>query len=914
MQRHRGVELGWLRGFKRGLGVGVTCRALATLAAVTAVAVTRTALAGLALGIRGRGLEAFAFHGCHFQHRGVQLLWLDGRRFTGFDRARSTFTAALATFTAFTAGAAFRALATLATFTAWAAFATAIGLERDFAFGRTDLCQMGCSFQRLAGFLLTALVALATFAALAAVAAIALAFGTAVALALRAAVAAFGALTVTAGTIAALGTFTTAFTAFTTAATAFTAAFAMAITATFTVAVTRAIALATATAAFAWTAFTAGFTRFACGRRFRRCGCRCHGNRCGTKAKQVLEPGKEALLARCSGGGTRGSCRPGCGRTRSAGGRRGCRCGSARCGFGTGLGHGCRRIAQHALDDGRLLVGRLLRAARHGGVGFDFIGQLVARVEVFQARVVVLEALELVVRRFQRLVGHHQHRHALLEFDLGDLGALFIEQERGHFHRHLAVHGGGVVLHGLFLDDAQDLQRRAFGVADMARTTAAWAVDVRAFGQGGLEALAAHFHQAELADAAELHAGTVLAQRVAQAVLDLAAVLRLFHVDEVDDDQAAQIAQAHLARDFVGGFQVGARGGFLDVATLDGAGRVHVDRNQGFGVVDHDGAARGQGHGARVGRFDLVLDLETAEQRCVIAVALDPGSVLGHHVRHELLGLFVDVVGIDEDVTDLVVEVVADGADHQARFLIDQERALALGGTVDGAPQLEQIVQIPLQFGRAAADAGGARDDAHTLGVLELVHRFLELGPVFAFDAARDATAARVVGHQHHIAAGQRDEGGQGRALVAAFFLFDLDQHFLAFADHIIDARLAGRHAIGEVLARDFLERQETVAVFAVVDKTGFEGGFDAGDDRLVDVALALLAAFDFNFVVQQFLAVDNGQTAFFGLGSVDKHPFHDAFPLFVMKTRRSAAIRCRTGSPVTLNQRRALSEPMMPG
>jgi len=29
----------------------------------------------------------------------------------------------------------------------------------------------------------------------------------------------------------------------------------------------------------------------------------------------------------------------------------------------------------------------------------------------------------------------------------------------------LRVHGGGVVLHGLFLDDAQDLQRRAFGFA-----------------------------------------------------------------------------------------------------------------------------------------------------------------------------------------------------------------------------------------------------------------------------------------------------------------------------------------------------------------------------------------------------------------------------------------------------------------
>jgi hypothetical protein len=170
---------------------------------------------------------------------------------------------------------------------------------------------------------------------------------------------------------------------------------------------------------------------------------------------------------------------------------------------------------------------------------------------------------------------------------------------------------------------------RAFRVADVAVAAAARAGDRRAFGQRRAQALAAHFHQAELADRAELHAGAVLPQRVAQAVFHFAAVLRLFHVDEVDDDQAAQVAQAHLAGHFVGGFQVGAGGGFLDVAALDGAGRVDVDRDQRFGVVDHDGAAGRQLHFAGVGRFDLVLDLEAAEQRRVVAVALHAGACSG---------------------------------------------------------------------------------------------------------------------------------------------------------------------------------------------------------------------------------------------------------------------------------------------
>ena len=93
-----------------------------------------------------------------------------------------------------------------------------------------------------------------------------------------------------------------------------------------------------------------------------------------------------------------------------------------------------------------------------------------------------------------------------------------------------------------------------------------------------------------------------------------------------------------------------------------------------------------------------------------------------------------------------------------------------------------------MQFFGVAAHAGGADDQAHLVGQLELVEHFLEVGAVVAFDAARDAAGARVVRHQHEIAAGQRDERGQGGALVAALFLLDLDQQFLAFLEQVADA------------------------------------------------------------------------------------------------------------------------------
>src|ERR1700692_1834760 len=53
-------------------------------------------------------------------------------------------------------------------------------------------------------------------------------------------------------------------------------------------------------------------------------------------------------------------------------------------------------------------------------------------------------------------------------------------------------------------------------------------------------------HQAERADLAHLHPGAVVLQAVLQLLLDGPVVLRLVHVDEVDDDQAGQVAQAQL--------------------------------------------------------------------------------------------------------------------------------------------------------------------------------------------------------------------------------------------------------------------------------------------------------------------------------------------------------------------------------
>ena len=156
-----------------------------------------------------------------------------------------------------------------------------------------------------------------------------------------------------------------------------------------------------------------------------------------------------------------------------------------------------------------------------------------------------------------------------------------------------------------------------------------------------------------------------------------------------------------------------------------------------------------------------MLDLEAREQRHFVLVALDARDGVGHHHRHETDGLVVNVVGVDQDLADVGREIIADRADHQAGLKINQLGALdAVGGTLDGGPQFEQVIQVPLELIGSAPDAGGARDQAHALGVLQGVHHLFEFGAVIALDAARHTAAARVVGHQHQVAPGQGDKRG----------------------------------------------------------------------------------------------------------------------------------------------------------
>src|SRR4029453_2706328 len=96
------------------------------------------------------------------------------------------------------------------------------------------------------------------------------------------------------------------------------------------------------------------------------------------------------------------------------------------------------------------------------------------------------------------------------------------------------------------------------------------------------------------------------------------------HVDEVDDDDPADVTHAELPYDLLGSLDVDLGDRVLKPAlTLAGeAAGVDVDHGHRLGVVDHQVAARGQIDAAGEHRVECLLDAPLLEKRLLVLVEL----------------------------------------------------------------------------------------------------------------------------------------------------------------------------------------------------------------------------------------------------------------------------------------------------
>ena len=89
---------------------------------------------------------------------------------------------------------------------------------------------------------------------------------------------------------------------------------------------------------------------------------------------------------------------------------------------------------------------------------------------------------------------------------------------------------------------------------------------------------------------------------------DVLLVFLALHVDEIDDDDSAKVAQPDLPDDFFGGLDVDLGDGVFEISLADILPGVHVDGHERFGLVHDDVATALQPNLGMQCLFDLILD------------------------------------------------------------------------------------------------------------------------------------------------------------------------------------------------------------------------------------------------------------------------------------------------------------------
>ncbi|CAB4880269.1 unannotated protein [freshwater metagenome] len=361
--------------------------------------------------------------------------------------------------------------------------------------------------------------------------------------------------------------------------------------------------------------------------------------------------------------------------------------------------------------------------------------------------------------------------------------------------------------------------------------------------QSRAELLARHLHQTEGGHLRHLMTGPVTAQRLGQAAEHQITVRFQHHVDEVDDDHAADVAQTHLADDFFGRLDVVAGDGLFQVAA--GAGElsgVDVDDRHRLGAIDHQRAARGQPHLAIEGLGQLFVDAVSCEHVHGAAVGLVSLQAL-HHVRshgfHVVRRGRPRLVTLDDELREVLVEEVANDLHQHVGLFVQRLRLHALacfgvrGPLFDAGPLGLQPRHVTREFFLADALGCGPDDDAG-LGGNDVAQNFLESLALGVGQLAADA-GGTATGNVDEEASGQRQLRRQASALVAHRVLADLHQNLIARLEGLLD--LARTSAETGSVPIDLACVQHTVTTTADVDERCFHTGQDVLHAAEIDVA-----------------------------------------------------------------------------
>ena len=342
--------------------------------------------------------------------------------------------------------------------------------------------------------------------------------------------------------------------------------------------------------------------------------------------------------------------------------------------------------------------------------------------------------------------------------------------------------------------------------------------------QTGTQALAGHLNQTQRSHLSHLMLGAVTAQALNQATQNQVTVRLKHHVNEVNDDNAANIAQTQLTDNLLSSFQVVLGDSLFQVAAATGElTGVHVHHGHGFGTVNHQRTTRGQVHLTVQCLRQLLVNAVVVEEVVSRIPLLQAGNQVRRHVRHVRLDGIPRVLALNDHRGEVLVEDVTHGLNHQVGLLVEHLRSQHLAGVsllLNLFPLRTQTVNVVGQLLFRSTLRRGTNNHASTLG--QLVLQNLLQASTLSVGQLAGNTGHRTTRHVHQEATGQGNLAGQAGALVTNRVLGDLHQNRIAGLQGILN--LAGCTVQTGDIPVDLARVQHSVAAATNVNERSFHG------------------------------------------------------------------------------------------
>ena len=374
------------------------------------------------------------------------------------------------------------------------------------------------------------------------------------------------------------------------------------------------------------------------------------------------------------------------------------------------------------------------------------------------------------------------------------------------------------------------------GVDNIAAAFACLANGGKSFDEPLADPFARHLDESKGRDFGHLMTGAIAAQALDESAKNQLAIGFQHHVDEIDNDDSADVAQPKLAHDLLRGFEIVASDRFFESPS---------------GTCEFAGVDVNDGH-----RLRAINDERSARRQPDLSVE-SLGQLFVHTVRREYVGRvspvfealrqlrrqFRDVLGnrlprssaLYFEGLEILVENVSNHPDSKFRLPFEEHRSRfrVLRLRLDLFPGFGEAFDVgpQLLFGRTL---GGGPDDHAMLGRNDFTQQTLESLALPVGKLAGNSRH-RTGRNENEVATGKCDLGRQASAFVTYRILRHLDNHRVPRFQRLLNASGFAFQPGG--LPVDLAGVKNGVASFADVDEGSLHRGKDVLNPSEVDIS-----------------------------------------------------------------------------